>query len=117
MANPDHFDDKQKSMGGQASSDLQDFDDDFSDGPGRKDGMGHKCGVFAVFGRDDAAVLTALGLHALQHRGQEACGIVTFDSKGGTFRSERHMGLVGDNFAHDSGAIDHSVRSPQRPRV
>ena len=81
-------------------------DDDFRlDGPGRKDGMGHKCGVFGVFGREDAAILTALGLHALQHRGQEACGIVTFDGKGGTFRSERHMGLVGDNFAHDSGAI------------
>ena len=71
-------------------------DDDFRlDGPGRKDGMGHKCGVFGVFGREDAAILTALGLHALQHRGQEACGIVTFDGKGGTFRSERHMGLVG----------------------
>jgi amidophosphoribosyltransferase len=78
-------------------------DDDFR--PGTKDGMGHKCGVFGVFGREDAAILTALGLHALQHRGQEACGIVTFDGKGGTFRSERHMGLVGDNFAHDSGAI------------
>ena len=67
-------------------------DDDFR--PGFKDGMGHKCGVFGVFGREDAAILTALGLHALQHRGQEACGIVTFDGKGGTFRSERHMGLV-----------------------
>lgn len=79
-------------------------DDDFA--PDSKDGMRHKCGVFGVYGRDDAAVLTALGLHALQHRGQEACGIVTFDGKGGTFRSERHMGLVGDNFAHDSGAIN-----------
>lgn len=78
-------------------------DDDFR--PDFKDGMGHKCGVFGVFGRDDAAVLTALGLHALQHRGQEACGIVTFDGKGGTFRSERHMGLVGDNFSEESGAI------------
>ncbi|HOZ26309.1 MAG TPA: amidophosphoribosyltransferase [Hyphomonadaceae bacterium] len=78
-------------------------DDDF--GPDSKDGMRHKCGVFGVYGRDDAAVLTALGLHALQHRGQEACGIVTFDGKGGTFRSERHMGLVGDNFNEDSGAI------------
>ena len=79
-------------------------DDDFA--PDSKDGMRHKCGVFGVYGRDDAAVLTALGLHALQHRGQEACGIVTFDGKGGTFRSERHMGLVGDNFAHDGGAIN-----------
>ena len=85
-----------------------DCDDDFR--PGGKDGyrhrsMGHKCGVFGVFGRDDAAVLTALGLHALQHRGQEACGIVTFDAKGGAFRSERHMGLVGDNFSEEAGAI------------
>jgi len=86
--------------------DDDDFRPDFEDGPDSKDGMRHKCGVFGVFGRDDAAVLTALGLHALQHRGQEACGIVTFDDKGGTFRSERHMGLVGDNFAHDSGAIN-----------
>jgi amidophosphoribosyltransferase len=84
------------------------FDDRGLDGdfrPGVKDGMGHKCGVFGVFGREDAAVLTALGLHALQHRGQEACGIVTFDGKGGTFRSERHMGLVGDNFSEEAGAI------------
>lgn len=79
------------------------LDDDFR--PDRKDGMGHKCGVFGVFGREDAAVLTALGLHALQHRGQEASGIVTFDGKGGTFRSERHMGLVGDNFSEETGAI------------
>jgi amidophosphoribosyltransferase len=79
------------------------IDDDFT--PGRKDGMGHKCGVFGVFGRDDAAVLTALGLHALQHRGQEACGIVTYDAKSGGFRSERHLGLVGDNFSEETGAI------------
>ena len=78
-------------------------DDDFA--PDSKDGMRHKCGVFGVYGRDDAAVLTALGLHALQHRGQEACGIVTFDGKGGTFRSERHMGLVGDSFSEETGAI------------
>jgi amidophosphoribosyltransferase len=82
---------------------VHDIDDDF--GPGRKDGMGHKCGVFGVFGRDDAAVLTALGLHALQHRGQEACGIVTYDARNGAFRSERHLGLVGDNFSEETGAI------------
>jgi amidophosphoribosyltransferase len=74
---------------------------DFSSGS--KDGMRHKCGVFGVFGRTDAAVLTALGLHALQHRGQEACGIVSYD--GTRFFSERHMGLVGDNFSEDSGAV------------
>jgi amidophosphoribosyltransferase len=55
-----------------------------------------ECGVFGVFGHQDAAALTALGLHALQHRGQEAAGIVTFD--GSQFRSERRVGLVGDNF-------------------
>jgi amidophosphoribosyltransferase len=81
------------------------LEDDFN--PGAKDGMRHKCGVFGVFGRDDAAVLTALGLHALQHRGQEACGIVTYDARSGGFRSERHMGLVGDNFSEETGAISH----------
>jgi amidophosphoribosyltransferase len=55
-----------------------------------------ECGVFGIFGHADAAALTALGLHALQHRGQEAAGIVTFD--GQQFHNERHIGLVGDNF-------------------
>jgi amidophosphoribosyltransferase len=55
-----------------------------------------ECGVFGVFGNEDAAALTALGLHALQHRGQEAAGIVTYD--GAQFHSERRLGLVGDNF-------------------
>ncbi|MGL4810529.1 MAG: amidophosphoribosyltransferase, partial [Beijerinckiaceae bacterium] len=45
----------------------------------------------------DAAALTALGLHALQHRGQEAAGIVSFDGR--RFHSERRLGLVGDNFS------------------
>jgi amidophosphoribosyltransferase len=57
-----------------------------------------ECGVFGVFGHQDAAKLTALGLHALQHRGQEGAGIVSFD--GGKFHAERHFGLVGDNFTH-----------------
>ncbi len=56
-----------------------------------------ECGVFGVFGQDGAAAITALGLHALQHRGQEACGIATFD--GQRFHTERHMGYVGDAFA------------------
>jgi amidophosphoribosyltransferase len=55
-----------------------------------------ECGVFGVFGTPEASVLTALGLHALQHRGQEACGIVSFD--GQRFRPEHHMGYVGDAF-------------------
>ena len=40
-----------------------------------------ECGVFGVSNNKDAAALTALGLHALQHRGQEGCGIVPFDGK------------------------------------
>ena len=56
-----------------------------------------ECGVFGVFDTPEASVLTALGLHALQHRGQEACGIVSFDGPG--FHTERHMGYVGDAFA------------------
>ncbi len=61
------------------------------------DRLREECGVFGVFGARDASVLTALGLHALQHRGQEACGITSFD--GARFHNERHLGLVGDNFA------------------
>jgi amidophosphoribosyltransferase len=56
-----------------------------------------ECGVFGVFGHPDAAALTALGLHALQHRGQEAAGIVAYD--GDHFHSERRLGLVGDHFS------------------
>ncbi len=55
-----------------------------------------ECGVFGISGTKDAAALTALGLHALQHRGQEGCGIVSFD--GTSYHSERKFGLVGDNF-------------------
>lgn len=60
------------------------------------DRLREECGVFGIFGHPDSAALTALGLHALQHRGQEAAGIVTYD--GEQFHSERRMGLVGDNF-------------------
>lgn len=56
----------------------------------------HKCGVFGIFGIDEAAVLTTLGLHSLQHRGQEGAGIVSYDGK--SFHSVRKEGLVGDNF-------------------
>jgi amidophosphoribosyltransferase len=55
-----------------------------------------ECGVFGVYGVEDAAILTALGMHALQHRGQEGCGIATVD--GALFHTERYLGLVGDNF-------------------
>ena len=61
------------------------------------DRLREECGVFGVFGHPESAAITALGLHALQHRGQEAAGIVSFD--GQRFHSERRMGLVGDNFS------------------
>lgn len=55
-----------------------------------------ECGVFAIYGSDEAAINAALGLHALQHRGQEAAGIVVSDEK--IFSSHFADGLVGDNF-------------------
>ncbi|MEE9314937.1 MAG: amidophosphoribosyltransferase [Rhizobiaceae bacterium] len=55
-----------------------------------------ECGVFGIFGHPDASTITTLGLHSLQHRGQEAAGIVTFDGK--IFHAERHIGLIGDTF-------------------
>ena len=55
-----------------------------------------ECGVFGISNNEDASTLTALGLHALQHRGQEGCGIVSFDGK--KYHSEKRFGLVGDNF-------------------
>ncbi len=55
-----------------------------------------ECGIFGISNSKDASALTALGLHALQHRGQEGCGIVTFD--GNHYFSEKRFGLVGDNF-------------------
>jgi len=61
-----------------------------------EDKLHEECGVFGIFGSPDAATLTTLGLHALQHRGQEGAGIVTFD--GGKFNGVRRPGLVGDNF-------------------
>ncbi|MDB5418700.1 MAG: amidophosphoribosyltransferase [Phenylobacterium sp.] len=67
-----------------------------------------ECGVFGVFDTAEAAGLTALGLHALQHRGQEACGIACFD--GQRFHTERHMGHVGDAF----GGLDLTERLPGR---
>jgi amidophosphoribosyltransferase len=73
---------------GQSADQPFDFDGDR---------LREECGVFGIFGHPDAAAITALGLHALQHRGQEAAGIVSFDGR--RFHSERRMGLVGDNFS------------------
>src|ERR1043166_4038112 len=61
------------------------------------DTLREECGVFGIFGHPEAAAITALGLHALQHRGQEAAGIVSYD--GTRFHSERRLGLVGDTFS------------------
>ncbi|HTJ58365.1 MAG TPA: amidophosphoribosyltransferase [Devosiaceae bacterium] len=69
--------------------DLFDFDGDT---------LHEECGVFGILGHPDATTLTALGLHALQHRGQEAAGIVSFD--GAQFHSERQLGLVGDHYTN-----------------
>ncbi len=68
-----------------------------------QDKLREECGVFGIFGHKEAATLSVLGLHALQHRGQEAAGIVTFDGK--RFHSERRLGLVGDHFT-DKPVID-----------
>ena len=62
----------------------------------QEDRLHEECGVFGIFNYPDAAALTALGLHALQHRGQEAAGIASFD--GNHFHTERRLGLVGDHF-------------------
>src|SRR3954452_22758184 len=61
------------------------------------DTLREECGVFGIFDHPDAAAITALGLHALQHRGQEAAGIVSFDGR--LFHLERKLGLVGDSFS------------------
>jgi amidophosphoribosyltransferase len=61
------------------------------------DRLREECGVCGVFGMLEAALVAALGLHALQHRGQEGCGIAAFD--GQDFRTERYLGLVGDHFS------------------
>ncbi len=61
--------------------------------------INEECGVFGISNSEDASALTALGLHALQHRGQEGCGIVTYDGK--KYYSEKRFGLVGDNFNNE----------------
>ena len=64
------------------------------------DKLREECGVFGIQKHGQAAAITALGLHALQHRGQEAAGIVSFD--GDRFHSEHTMGLVGDHFSSEA---------------
>ena len=64
----------------------------------KSDKLREECGVFGVSNHEDASSIVALGLHALQHRGQEGCGIVSFDGK--SFHSEKRQGLVGDHFTN-----------------
>jgi amidophosphoribosyltransferase len=79
-------------QGSVPDTDCGSFDTDLN-----ADRLREECGVFGIFGHPDAAAITALGLHALQHRGQEAAGIVSYDGR--RFHSERRLGLVGDNFS------------------
>jgi len=80
-----------KAEDSMALADDQSFDID-------GDTLHEECGIFGILGHPEAATLTALGLHALQHRGQEAAGLVTFDGR--QFHSERHLGLVGDHYTN-----------------
>src|SRR4051812_9759375 len=96
--NASQMDDATRDMSLDLSSDLDfgpsaDLRDPDLDG----DTLREECGVFGIYGHADAAPITALGLHALQHRGQEAAGIVSYD--GSRFHSERRLGLVGDTFS------------------
>ncbi len=71
----------------------------FEPNPVDGDKLREACGVFGIHGHSDAAAHTALGLHALQHRGQEAAGIVTYDGR--QFHAYRELGLVGDTFSNE----------------
>ncbi len=77
------------------------------------DKLHEECGIFGIYNHPEAANLTYLGLYALQHRGQEASGIVTYD--GQHFYQEKEVGLVADIFSEDrlkrlkgSAAIGHN---------
>ena len=64
----------------------------------KTDKLREECGIFGISNHQDASAMVALGLHALQHRGQEGCGIVSFD--GSNYHSEKRQGLVGDHFTN-----------------
>ena len=81
-----------------ARADADEVDDHFRD----------KCGVFGVYGHPESANITYLGLHALQHRGQESAGIVTSD--GEQLFAHRAMGLV-----HDAFSQEHLAKLRARP--
>ena len=75
------------------------------------DKLKEECGIFGISNYDDASAMVALGLHALQHRGQEGCGIVSFDGK--NYHSEKRQGLVGDHFTNQ----DVLKKLPELPKV
>ena len=68
--------------------------------PFDSDKLREECGIFGIWGADSASAITALGLHALQHRGQEAAGITSYD--GANFHSHRGMGHVARIFRDDT---------------
>ena len=72
--------------------------------PFENDKISEECGIFGIFGSPEAHLLTALGLHALQHRGQEATGMVSFDGK--KFKAKRGLGHVSENFNAASMKMD-----------
>jgi len=76
---------------------------DITTNPFADDKLHEECGIFGIWGKPEASAFVALGLHALQHRGQEAAGIVSYD--GERFHMERREGLVGDQFSV-GGPID-----------
>jgi amidophosphoribosyltransferase len=85
------------------------------------DKLREECGIFGIWGADDAASFVALGLHALQHRGQEAAGISSYDGK--QFHTHRAMGHVAGNFDKDetirplAGRTATSTRAGSRSRI
>ena len=80
-----------------SQADLDQRPEPWLENPFDDDKLKEECGVFGVIGAPDAANFVALGLHALQHRGQEAGGIVTYDKDVG-FQQARRFGYVRDNF-------------------
>jgi len=72
----------------------------FTTNPFDDDHLREECGVFGIHGHPESAALVALGLHALQHRGQEAAGIVSFD--GESFHNHRDLGHVEDCFGNEA---------------
>lgn len=78
--------------------------DDFGGTPFDDDKLREECGVFGIWGDGDASRHTALGLHALQHRGQEGAGLVSFDGK--QFHAHRDMGQVGEIFGRESVMVE-----------